>query len=81
MLVTEEISVVFTALYGVDPVPGDADVFCPTILFKLELETLRAGVGGGGGFTDGGLGGATVGRPIGGFGAMRKPLLFIASCD
>lgn len=32
--------------------------------FKLELEVLRAGVGGGGGFTEGGLGGATVGRPV-----------------
>lgn len=33
-------------------------------IFKFELEVLRAGVGGGGGLTLGGLGGATVGRPL-----------------
>lgn len=42
-----------------------AALLCPpTIQFRLELETLRAGVGGGGGLTDGGFGGATVGRPV-----------------
>lgn len=33
-------------------------------LLRFVLETLRVGVGGGGGLIVGGLGGATVGRPI-----------------
>lgn len=40
-------------------------------LFRFVFDTLRAGVGGGGGLTAGGFGGATVGRPIGGLGACR----------
>lgn len=33
------------------------------IFVRFVLDTLRAGVGGGGGLIDGGFGGATVGRP------------------
>lgn len=69
VVVDELISAALTAAYGT-----------LDMAFKFEFEMLRAGVGGGGGLTVGGFGGATVGRPIGGFGAMRRPLL-MPSCD
>lgn len=47
-------------------------------LARFVFDILLAGVGGGGALTDGGFGGATVGRPIGGLGACR---ILIVSCD
>lgn len=58
------IRAVFTALNIVDP----------PILFRLVLEKLRAGVGGGGGFTDG--------RDFGGLGAhLILPALVLGLLD
>lgn len=63
ILVTDDTRAVFTAHIG-----AADDEFEPELemeeRFKLELEVLRAGVGGGGGLTLGGFGGATLGRPV-----------------
>ena len=45
-----------------NPSPDDDGVLNGKLL-RFVFDTLLAGVGGGGGFTLGGFGGATVGRP------------------
>lgn len=60
-LAADDIRVVLTALTG-----AADDEFEPELVIdeRFKFEVLRAGVGGGGGLTFGGLGGATVGRPF-----------------